>query len=87
MDLENIVGHALFPSVDGVWRSPALLWQENEALKKVISLQDEEITALTNLVELSNVENLLAENADLKRLLGLRGELAALEQQIENRED
>jgi hypothetical protein len=53
---------------------PAQLREENESLKQIIAFQDARILALN------------VENQDLHRLLGLRGEVAALEQQIEERQ-
>jgi hypothetical protein len=50
------------------------LREENRILKEIIAAQD--VQALT----------LKAEIADLHRLLGLRGEVAALEQQITERQ-
>jgi hypothetical protein len=49
------------------------LREENGTLKLIVNFQDERIAALR------------AENADLQRLLGLRGETVSLEQQIQER--
>jgi hypothetical protein len=70
--LESLLG-PLSPLLSPFRYSPEQLREENETLKKIIAFQDERNTTLA------------AENADLHRLLGLRGETVALEQQIEQR--
>ena len=61
------------PSTSGFQTPAHLLCEENESLKQIIAFQDVRIAEL------------LAEQSDLHRLLGLRGEAAVLEQQIEQR--
>jgi hypothetical protein len=48
---------------------------EREALIRERDALRSQVDALTKLVDLSAVKTLLAENADLHRLLGLRGEV------------
>lgn len=59
---------------------------ENDSLRKIVAAQESRIDALTKLIDLAAVETLIAENADLHRLLALRGEVVSLEQQIEERQ-
>lgn len=50
------------------------LREENETLKQIIAFQD------------ARIEDLLADRADLHRLLGLRSEALNLQQQITEKE-
>jgi DNA-binding transcriptional MerR regulator len=59
--------------------------QEIESLKRIVAAQELQIKALAKLIDLNAVETLTAENQDLHRLLGLRGDTVSLEQQIEER--
>lgn len=58
----------------GSYAPDGQLREENESLRQVVAFQDARILALN------------ADNQDLQRLLGLRGEVANLEQQIEERQ-
>jgi hypothetical protein len=64
---------SMFPAPSFGYRTPADLRTEVEMLKQLILFQD------------GRIETLSAENADLHRLLGLRGEAAVLEQRVNER--